>query len=255
MLLSKCCAAHMQCCAAHIQCCAAHMQCCAAHMQCCATHMQCCAAHMQCYAAHMWHCVFVLFLYLFLFYSSNCLLFQKNCWHLLNTFICLLKFPEQMFKYSPSFSPSYLFIFLHKQIMAISSFCPQIYVSLFPCLHHYFFEECLLACQSSYSLLQTDISDPLYLHLVPFAVFTHSLICNFLAAKQALHIEISLAQNQLSVKFPGIQGHAETYRDMQKHSGTFGGMQGHAEIQGNKEKCRGIQNNIGEYRIKRETKG
>ena len=84
---------------------------------------------------------------------------------------------------------------LHEKIWAISSACPQMHVSLFPCLHHYYFEESLLGCQSSYSLLQTDISDPLYLHLVPFVVFTHSLICNFLAAKQALHIEISLAQN------------------------------------------------------------
>jgi hypothetical protein len=56
----------------------------------------------------------------------------------------------------------------------------------------------------------------------------------------------------------GIQGQAETYRDMHGHAGTRRDIQGnerHAENTVNTDKYRGIQTNIGKNRIIRKFKG
>ena len=63
----------------------------------------------------------------------------------------------------------------------------------------------------------------------------------FLAAKQALHIEISLSHRQLAPS--GVFGNTETCRDMQEHAETFRGIKGHA---GNTRELRGIQGNTRE---------
>ena len=54
------------------------------------------------------------------------------------------------------------------------------------------------------------------------------------------------------MEFQVVQGLAEPFIDMQEHSCDFRGIR---RIQGIKGKNRGIQKNIGEYKIIKETKG
>ena len=54
---------------------------------------------------------------------------------------------------------------------------------------------------------------------------------------------------------PGIKGQAETCRDMQGHEGTLRDIQGNTEITGELREIQGIQKNIVESRIAKETKG
>ena len=77
---------------------------------------------------------------------------------------------------------SYSVVFKYLSLISkfwYGSYLHHVHKYMFPCLHLCFSEESLQGCQSSYSLLQTDLSDPQYsilVHLVlSFKAFTFSV--------------------------------------------------------------------------------